>query len=29
MLAILTGVLLFAVGLVCDQVSQLRLERFE
>jgi glycosyltransferase involved in cell wall biosynthesis len=29
MLAILTGVLLFALGLVCDQVAQLRLERFE
>ena len=29
MLAILTGILLFALGLVCDQVSQLRLERFE
>jgi len=29
MLAILTGVLLFALGLICDQISQLRLERFE
>lgn len=29
MLAILTGVLLFALGLVCDQVAQLRLERYE
>ena len=29
MLAIVTGVLLFGFGLVCDQVSQLRLERFE
>lgn len=29
MLAILTGVLLFALGLICDQIAQLRLERFE
>jgi glycosyltransferase involved in cell wall biosynthesis len=29
MLSILTGVLLFGLGLVCDQVAQLRLERFE
>jgi glycosyltransferase involved in cell wall biosynthesis len=29
MLAVLTGVLLFALGLICDQVAQLRLERFE
>ena len=29
MLAILTGVLLFALGLICDQVAQLRLERYE
>jgi glycosyltransferase involved in cell wall biosynthesis len=29
MLAIVTGVLLFGIGLLCDQVSQLRLERFE
>jgi glycosyltransferase involved in cell wall biosynthesis len=29
MLAIVTGVILFALGLLCDQVSQLRLERFE
>jgi len=29
MLSILTGVLLFALGLVCDQVAQLRLERYE
>jgi glycosyltransferase involved in cell wall biosynthesis len=29
MLALLTGILLFALGLICDQVSQLRLERFE
>jgi glycosyltransferase involved in cell wall biosynthesis len=27
--AMITGVLLFAVGLVCDQVAQLRLERYE
>jgi glycosyltransferase involved in cell wall biosynthesis len=29
MLAILAGILLFALGLICDQISQLRLERFE
>lgn len=29
MLAILTGVLLFALGLICDQVAQLRLARYE
>jgi glycosyltransferase involved in cell wall biosynthesis len=29
MLAIVTGVILFALGLICDQVAQLRLERFE
>ena len=29
MLLILTGVLLFALGLICDQVAQLRLERYE
>jgi glycosyltransferase involved in cell wall biosynthesis len=29
MLSILTGVLLFALGLVCDQVAQSRLERYE
>jgi len=29
MLSILTGVLLFALGLICDQVAQLRLERYE
>jgi hypothetical protein len=29
MLSILTGILLFGLGLVCDQVAQLRLERFE
>lgn len=29
MLAIVTGVILFALGLICDQISQLRLERFE
>lgn len=29
MLAVLTGVLLFALGLICDQVAQLRLERYE
>jgi glycosyltransferase involved in cell wall biosynthesis len=29
MLAILTGVLMFALGLICDQVAQLRLERYE
>jgi glycosyltransferase involved in cell wall biosynthesis len=29
MLAIVTGVILFALGLLCDQISQLRLERFE
>ncbi len=29
MLAIVTAILLFALGLLCDQISQLRLERFE
>ncbi|HKO90569.1 MAG TPA: glycosyltransferase family 2 protein [Polyangiaceae bacterium] len=29
MLSVLTGVLLFGLGLICDQVAQLRLERFE
>ncbi len=29
MLSILTGVLLFGLGLVCDQVAQLRLDRYE
>jgi glycosyltransferase involved in cell wall biosynthesis len=29
MLAIVTGVIVFALGLLCDQISQLRLERFE
>lgn len=29
MLSILTGVLLFALGLLCDQVAQARLERYE
>ncbi len=29
MLAIVTGILLFGLGLLCDQISQLRLERFE
>lgn len=29
MLAIVTGVTLFGLGLLCDQISQLRLERFE
>ena len=29
MLAIVTAVLLFGIGLVCDQISQLRLERYE
>jgi glycosyltransferase involved in cell wall biosynthesis len=29
MMSILTGVLLFGMGLICDQVAQLRLERFE
>jgi hypothetical protein len=28
-LAIITSILLFGIGLLCDQVSQLRLERFE
>ncbi len=28
-LAIMSGVILFGVGLVCDQISQLRLERFD
>ena len=29
MLMMVTGVLLFALGLISDQVAQLRLERFE
>ena len=29
LLGILTGVLLFALGLICDQVAQMRLERYE
>jgi hypothetical protein len=29
MLAIVTGVLLFGLGILCDQISQLRLERYE
>lgn len=29
MLSVLTGVTLFGMGLICDQVAQLRLERFE
>jgi glycosyltransferase involved in cell wall biosynthesis len=29
MLAIVTAILLFGLGLLCDQISQLRLERFE
>ena len=29
MLSIVVGILLFAAGLVCDQVAQLRLERYE
>jgi hypothetical protein len=29
MLAIVTSILLFGLGLICDQISQLRLERFE
>jgi glycosyltransferase involved in cell wall biosynthesis len=29
MLLIMTGILLFALGLICDQVAQLRLERYE
>ncbi len=29
MLMVVVGILLFAVGLVCDQVAQLRLERYE
>lgn len=29
MLAITTGVLLFGIGLLCDQISQMRLERLE
>jgi hypothetical protein len=29
MLAIVTAILLFSLGLLCDQISQLRLERFE
>jgi hypothetical protein len=28
-LALVTGILLFTLGLLCDQISQLRLERFE
>jgi glycosyltransferase involved in cell wall biosynthesis len=29
MLSVLTGITLFGLGLICDQVAQLRLERFE
>jgi len=29
MLAIVTAILLFGLGLLCDQISQLRLERYE
>jgi hypothetical protein len=29
MLAIVTAVLMFSLGLLCDQISQLRLERYE
>jgi len=29
MLAIVTAVLMFSLGLICDQISQLRLERYE
>lgn len=29
LLAMFTGVLLFSLGIICDQISQLRLERFE
>ena len=29
MLAFVTSVLLFSLGLICDQISQLRLERYE
>lgn len=29
LLAIVTGIILFSIGLICDQISQLRLERFE
>jgi glycosyltransferase involved in cell wall biosynthesis len=29
LLAIVTAILLFALGMICDQISQLRLERFE
>lgn len=29
MLAVVTGILLFALGIICDQISQLRLERYE
>jgi hypothetical protein len=29
MFLVFTGVLLFGLGLICDQVAQLRLERFE
>ena len=29
MLAIMTAILLFGLGILCDQISQLRLERFE
>jgi hypothetical protein len=29
MLLIVSGMLLFGLGLICDQVAQLRLERYE
>jgi hypothetical protein len=29
MLALVTAILLFGLGLLCDQISQLRMERFE
>jgi hypothetical protein len=29
MLAVVTAIILFALGLISDQISQLRLERFE
>jgi glycosyltransferase involved in cell wall biosynthesis len=29
MLAIVTGVLIFSLGIICDQISQLRLERYQ
>jgi glycosyltransferase involved in cell wall biosynthesis len=29
LLAMFTGVLMFSLGIICDQISQLRLERFE